>query len=188
MQRCAKVAKRGLHNKKGVANDMITIKEYAAQKGVSHQAVYKQLQTHAEELEPFIVTNGRTRLLTDEAIAILETHRDTNPQIIERTNDKEHIAYLEDQIKALLVEENKQEKEKAELSKELKEAYKKMADEARLIASAEANKLLLEDKEKQLQQEIEKNAAVVEENAILKAEIERLKHRSLLERLFNKYD
>lgn len=170
-----------LNNKRNVVNDVITIKEYADQKGVSHQAVYKQLQTHAEELEPFIVKNGRTRLLTDEAVTILDTYRETNPQIVERTNDKEHVEYLEGQIKVLLAREN-------ELNQELKNVYKEKADNAYLIASAETNKLLLEDKEKQLQQEIEKNAAVIEENAILKAEIERLKHRSLLERLFNKYD
>ena len=129
---------------------MITVKEYAKQKGVSHQAVYKQLQTHAEELDPHIVMNGRTRFLTDEAISILEKYRETNPQIIERTNDKELVEELENQIKLLLTRENELERKIAELSIELKDAYKKDADNAKAIAEANQKQLLLEEKTKEI--------------------------------------
>lgn len=134
-------------------NNMITIKEYAEQKGVSHQAVYKQIQTHLGELEEHIITQGRTRYLTDEAVAILEKYRDTNVQIIERTNDKELIAELKQNIEKLLQRENELEREKSSLSIELKEVYKKQAEDARLVASAENNRFLLEEKTKKLQEQ-----------------------------------
>lgn len=124
---------------------MFTIKQYAESKGVSHQAVYKQLQTHADELEPYIITRGRTRYLTNEAVDILEKYRESNTQIVERTNDKEKIAELENQIKLLL-------SEKSGIEKELREALKWKADKALEIARAEQNQALLEDKSKKLEE------------------------------------
>lgn len=123
---------------------MITIKEYAEQRGVSHQAVYKQLQTHAAELKNYIVKNGRTRYLTEEAVAILEQYRETSPQIIERANDHEKIEELENQIKKLL-------SEKSGLETELRGALKWKAEKAVEIAAAEQQQLLLEEKTKKVE-------------------------------------
>lgn len=150
---------------------MITVKEYAEQKGVSHQAVYKQLQTHAEELKPFIVMNGRTRMLTDEAVAILEQYRETNPQIIERTNDKERVEELENQIKIFLTRENELERKVAKLSEELKDAYKKDAENAHLIAEAESNKLLLQMKSDAYAEEKERADQLHLQNQQLQTEL-----------------
>lgn len=125
---------------------MKTIKQYAEMKGVSHQSVYKMLQTHKDELEPHIVTQGRTRYLTDEAVVILESYRESNPVIIDRTNDKERIDELENTIKQMLIRENELQREIAENNKELRRYAELRAEQAEQIATAEANKILLEQK------------------------------------------
>lgn len=124
---------------------MLTVKQYAESKGVTHQSVYKQLQTHADELEPHIIQKGRTRYLTQEAVEILEKYRESNVQIIERTNDKEKIAELEETIKRLL-------SEKSVLENKYTAVLEWKADKAMEIASAENNSKLLEDKTKLLEE------------------------------------
>jgi len=169
---------------------MITIKEYAERKGVSHQSVYKQLQTHADELAEFIVTKGRTRYLTDEAIGILEQYRETNPQVVEKTNYQEKIEDLEREIEIMRKNQLILEHEKAALSMELKEAYKEKAEQAKLIADAEANKLLIEQKDMaydQLQQEFQKrNDKIDELQAVIRNQEAKSVFQLISERLFGK--
>ena len=70
---------------------MITIKDYAQQQGISHQAVYQMLGTHKDELDPHIVKQGRTRFLTDEAVEILEKYRQQAPIVMERQDQVARI-------------------------------------------------------------------------------------------------
>ena len=123
---------------------MISIKDYAELKGVSTQAVYKQLQTHDTELKGHIVKQGRTRYLTDEAVAILDKYREASPQIIERSNDRELIEQLEIENKNLLIKIAAQADKIAELSD-----WK--ADQALLIAEAGQKQLLLEERIRQVE-------------------------------------
>lgn len=122
---------------------MITIKEYATRKGVSHQSIYKMIQTHLEELEPHIVQRGRTRYLTDAAVEIMEQYRETSPQVIESYNDAARIKELEDQIKRLL-------SEKSVLQEKLTAVSEWKAEKAEQLAEMKYKDLLLEDKSKKL--------------------------------------
>ena len=118
---------------------MISIKDYAEQKGVTTQAVYKQLQTHSVELKGCIVKQGRTRYLTDEAVAILNQFRESSPQVIERTNDRELIEQLRMENKNLLIKIAAQADKIADLSD-----WK--SEQALLIAEAGQKQLLLEER------------------------------------------
>lgn len=117
---------------------MITVRQYAEQKGISHQAVYKMLKTHVAEIEEYVAKEGNVRYLTEEAVAILDKYRESKTQIIERTDDKERIEELEGNIKLLLQRE-------VELSLELREVYKLQAEQAYLIADAKNTAALLEE-------------------------------------------
>lgn len=122
---------------------MVTIKEYATRKGVSHQAVYKMIQIHSDELEPHIIQRGRTRYLTDAAVELMEQYRETSPQVVENYNDAVKIKELEDQIKLLLTQ-------KSELESKLTAVSEWKAEKAVEIASLEYKERLLEDKSKKI--------------------------------------
>lgn len=163
---------------------MISIKDYAKLKGVSTQAVYKQLQTHDPELKGHIVKQGRTRYLTDEAVKILDQYREASPQIIERSNDRELIEQLEMENKNLLIKIAAQADKIAELS-----AWK--ADQALLIAEAGQKQLLLEERIRQVNEleeavrEAEKKLELaLQDSEQLRRELDR--PLTLLERLKGK--
>ena len=120
----------------------MTIKEYAELHGKSVQAVYKQMKSkeNAKKLEGHIlirrVGNKDIQVLDDVAIAILEEASTQTPQVIVQMEDKEQIALLQEENKKLLLKLT-----------EVQEALLKAKDQSLL---AEQQKLLLEDKEKQI--------------------------------------
>lgn len=82
---------------------MISIKEYAAQKGVSYEAVRKQVSRYKKELEGHITKVSRTQYLDDEAVAFLDGKRQENPVILLQVDKDEEIQRLHDENKALLL-------------------------------------------------------------------------------------
>ena len=115
---------------------MITIKDYAKQNGISHQAVYQMLGTHKDELDPHIVKQGRTRFLTEKAVEILEQYRQQAPIVIDRQDQTERIKELEQERDNLLIKT-------ADLSVRLADLADWKAEKAVEIASADQQKLLL---------------------------------------------
>lgn len=124
---------------------MKTVKQYAEEKGVSHQAVYKMISTHESELRDFIFVQDRTRFLTPEAEELLDGYRKKSQIVIEREDANETIETLKKQIEMLLTENAKQANRIAELAE-----WK--ADKAVAIAGAEQQKLLLEERTKRVEQ------------------------------------
>ena len=61
---------------------MVTIKEYAKNKGVSYEAVRKQLNRYSGELKGHITKVGRTQYLDDDAVQFLDSKRAENPIIV----------------------------------------------------------------------------------------------------------
>lgn len=82
---------------------MVSIKEYAAQKGVSYEAVRKQVSRYKKELEGHITKVSRTQYLDDEAVAFLDGKRQENPVVLLQVNKDEEIQRLHDENKALLL-------------------------------------------------------------------------------------
>lgn len=105
---------------------MITISEYAKQKGVSYEAINAQIHRNKEYLKGHIVKKGRTRYLTDKAVTFLNEKRQDNPVIVQQVNIDEELENLRVENKNLLIKV-------AELQE-------------KLIGEQEAVKLLQEEK------------------------------------------
>lgn len=133
---------------------MITVKDYAAKKGVTERAVYKQLKSkrNAERLEGHIQIIEGKQWLDDTAVEILDESRSSSPVIFVQENKDQKIEELENTIKQMLVRENELQREISNMNKELAEAYKWKAENAVALAEANKNQLLLEEKNVQLQQ------------------------------------
>lgn len=158
---------------------MKTVKEYAEIKGVSHQAVYKMLQVHKDELEDYIIKRGRTRFLTDEAIDILEKYRESNPVIVDQVHSRERIEELENNIKRLLAEN-------AAIANKLSEALEWKAEKSVEIAQNEANLKLLDIREEQYEAEKKRADKLEEENQRLQEELQSEQKKSWWDKLLGK--
>ena len=54
---------------------MVSLKEYAKNKGVSYEAVRKQVNRYKDELKGHISKVNRTQYLDEEAVAFLDSKR-----------------------------------------------------------------------------------------------------------------
>lgn len=100
IQRCAKVVQLGCFRKVGY---MITLREYAKNKGISYEAIRKQVVRYEEELKGHIEIVKRTKYLDDEAVKFLDSKRQDNPIIIQQLDKDETIERLEQENKNLLI-------------------------------------------------------------------------------------
>ena len=73
---------------------MLSIKDYAERKGVSTQAVYKQLKTHEKALEGHIKKVSGKRYLDDEAVAYLDSQSENTPSVIVQNGTDELVEEL----------------------------------------------------------------------------------------------
>jgi hypothetical protein len=82
---------------------MISLKDYAAQKNVSYEAIRKQVARYRDELEDHIVVDGRQMYLDDEAVAFLDEKRQKNPVIVYQQSKDEEIAALRSDKEQLIM-------------------------------------------------------------------------------------
>ena len=101
---------------------MVSIKEYAKNKGVSYEAVRKQVNRYKDELEGHISKVNRTQYLDEEAVAFLDSKRAENPIIIMERGKDEELQRLEMENKSLLLK-----------VAELQEALLKEKDQVKLL-------------------------------------------------------
>lgn len=85
---------------------MITIKDYAKQKGVSYEAIRKQIKRYEDELEGHLVKQNRFLMLDDEAVRFLDSKRSENPIIVYEQNKDEELEQLRHENKVLLIQMN----------------------------------------------------------------------------------
>ena len=85
---------------------MITIKDYAKQKGVSYEAIRKQIKRYEDELEGHLVKQNRVLMLDDEAVRFLDGKRSENPVIVYEQNKDEELEQLRHENKMLLIQMN----------------------------------------------------------------------------------
>lgn len=69
----------------------ISIKDYAKQKGVTYEAIRKQISRYKNELEGHIVVDHRRQLLDETAVAILDKHREGNPVIVYQQDKEQQL-------------------------------------------------------------------------------------------------
>lgn len=120
---------------------MISIKEYAKKNNVSYEAIRQQVKRYEAELEGHIHKQNRTQFLDDEAVSILDQHRQESPVVILNQDIDDKIKQLEEENKNLLIKVAAQADKIAELSE-----FK--SEQALLIAESNYNKALLEEKSK----------------------------------------
>lgn len=144
---------------------MISIREYAKKNNVSYEAIRQQVKRYEAELEGHIHKQNRTQFLDDEAVAILDQHRQESPVVILNQDIDDKIKQLEEENKNLLIKVAAQADKIAELSE-----WK--SDQSLLIAEAHQTKILLEEKKSEIQE--------------LKEELEKEKNKGFFARLLGK--
>ena len=82
---------------------MVTIKEYAKNKGDSYEAVRKQLNRYSGELKGHKTKVGITQYLDDDAVQFLDSKRAENPIIVMESSKDEELQRLEAENKTLLL-------------------------------------------------------------------------------------
>ena len=85
---------------------MITIKDYAKQKGVSYEAIRNQIKRYEDDLEGHLVKQNRFLMLDDEAVQFLDSKRSENPVIVYEQNKDEELEQLRHENKVLLIQMN----------------------------------------------------------------------------------
>ena len=137
----------------------MTITEFARLRGKEPQAISRYLKRHPE-VNQFTHKKGKTVELLPEAERLLDKVYPL-PRPVE------------------IVEDTESRKELIQTQRLVIQLQQRLEEQAALIAKAEAVKLLLEDKEKQLEEEKARTEKA-------EKEIERLKNRTLWERIRNK--
>ncbi len=82
---------------------MVSMRDYAVQKGVSYEAVRKQVSRYKKELEGHITKVSRTQYLDDKAVAFLDEKRRESPVILLQVDKDKEIQRLQNENKALLL-------------------------------------------------------------------------------------
>jgi len=164
----------------------VNISEFARSRGIEPQTVRHYVNDH-EDIKKHTKKVGKTVELSDEAIELLDKiYPLPRPiQLLNGVDPEEHKAVVDKLSSA--------QEYIIKLHETVEQLKDKVNENEKLIAQAEAQKILLEDKNSQLEAaraEGEKkdteNDYLKKANEDLRAELERLKNRSFLDRLFNK--
>ena len=118
--------------------NVVSLKDYAAQKNISYEAVRQQVVRYKDELAGHVIRDGRQQLLDEDAVAFLDAKRMKNPVAIIQMDKDERIEALEAQVKALLAKT-------ADQADRISALAEWKADKALLIAEAEQHRLALQD-------------------------------------------
>ena len=154
---------------------VISIKQYAEERGKSIQAVHQQRKRkkYKARLEGHVIEKDGVYYLDKEAVKILDSAHETTVQVVD-TNSKRRIQELENQLQ-------KEKNRTTNLLSEIKNKSNKFEDlQAKLQAQTEQMAaLVLDNKEKTLLLEQKEDQAakvdkLITENAELKAKIELL--------------
>lgn len=172
---------------------LYSISQYAEIKGVSKQAVYKQLSNHRKALEGHIIKeNGRT-WLDDEAVAFLNKQSQNSAPVIVMEQNYEDIEYIKSR-KEFYKNKTLELQDKLIMEKEQRELLEAKAQEMKLLCEkAEQTEQKLEaeqDKTKVLELELEslRNEIKTAQDRAdeLELELEAEKSKGFLAKLFSR--
>ena len=129
---------------------MITVKQYAEERGITIQAVHQSMQgkRKKDRLEGHVTVIDGVKWLDEEAVAILDESRNKSPIVYEKAEANEIIKAMEENEKKYL-------RKIAEQADTIAAHAQWKADQAVAIAEATQNKLLLEGTKAELAQERE---------------------------------
>ena len=81
--------------------ELITLKQYAESKGISYEAVRKQVNRYQEELKGHIVVKNRTQYIDQWAVDFLSERRRESPIVLVTETQQEQIDQMTEQIETL---------------------------------------------------------------------------------------
>lgn len=118
--------------------EFLTVKEFAAQVGVSVQSIYKRLRNKQDEIQKFVIAKDKKYFIAAEAIEeIYKQKQDNNSK--QEDNDSNIIAILREQLEL-------KDKQIEELNRRLEEAIKTLNQQQQLMLLDKQKILMLEDK------------------------------------------
>lgn len=146
---------------------MVTVKQYAEERGITIQAVHQSMKGKykKEALVGHVHTVEGVKWLDDEAVRILDEFRNRSPVVIEREDTNARIQELEDNEKIMLAKIAAQADRIAELAE-----WK--AEKALVIAAADQTQLLLSDTSAELEVIKEQNATLVADKEMAEADLQ----------------
>ena len=133
----------------------MTIKEYSMSRGVSYEAVRKQVSAlKKKELKKHIKYNGRTAELDDYAVEILDQHRQQREVVVVASNidTQKELERLHDQVHQLQAELLK----RADKITELIEKNSLLLEEKTKLIEDKTRREVLEKDNEELKQELNK--------------------------------
>lgn len=124
--------------------ELITLKQFADDQGITYEAVRRQVIRHADKLKGHIVKKNRVQYLDDEAVQILKNRRRESPIVLQTIDQSAEINRLTEQVESLkaLLMESQDERLKAQdrIIELQSEANKMLEDRAKYTALLEDNK------------------------------------------------
>ena len=124
--------------------DLVTIKQYAEDQGISYEAVRKQVVRYSDELSGHIVKRDRRQFLDQWAVDFLTEKRRQSPVVVVSMDRSEENERLREEIDSLRVKlmtaQNELLSEKDRVIQLQDEAKKMIEDQSRYTALLEDNK------------------------------------------------
>ena len=115
--------------------DLMTLRQFADEQGISYEAVRRAVKRHGDKLTGHIIENDGIRYLDEEAVKILKEKRRESPIIVQTIDQGEEIQELRAQIESL----------RSQLMQAQNEL---LSDKDRIIALQDELKAGIEDKAK----------------------------------------
>ena len=81
--------------------DLMTLKQFADDQGISYEAVRRAVKRHGDKLNGHIIENDGVRYLDEEAVKILKERRRESPIVVQTMDQGEEIRELTAQIESL---------------------------------------------------------------------------------------
>lgn len=132
--------------------EVMTLKQFAESKGITYEAVRKQVVRYSKELSGHVIRKNRTQYLDEWAVEFLQERRRESPIVLQTENQGEEISRLQEQmdsLKAQLVSaQNKLLESQDKIISLQEDVQKTLEDRARYAALLEDN----EAKTKKLQE------------------------------------
>lgn len=158
--------------------DLVTIKQYAEDQGISYEAVRKQVVRYSDELSGHIVKRDRRQFLDQWAVDFLTEKRRQSPVVVVSMDRSEENERLREEIDSLRVKlmtaQNELLSEKDRVIQLQDEAKKMIEDQSRYTALLEDNKA----KEEKLREAENREADLSRQIETIQTEAEDLRRQA----------
>ena len=162
--------------------DLMTLKQFADEQGISYEAVRRAVKRHEDKLTGHVIENDGVRYLDEEAVRILKERRRESPIIVQTMDQGEEIRELRAQIESLRAQLMQAQNELLSskdriiaLQDELKAGIEDKTKYQLLLTDHEEQRKKLEDAEEAIQSERELRRDLQRQNEEQGKQIEELR-------------